>query len=144
MDFLRGFAPFLDLRYWFNPRPVPLGPSLVGGILAFFGWFLVVAAILWLIARGLKKEDPLKTGVFLRFHRLLAYTGGIGLLLLLFAYEQLPLLGMRFWVLFLFIFFMGWLIRIIVYIVRDYPRKRAEINERKRLGKYLPGSGRSK
>ncbi len=144
MDFLRGFAPFLDYHYWFNPRPVPLGPSLVGGIAAFFGWFLVVALVLLLIARGLKKEEPLRSGIFRKFARLMGYTGGIGLVLLLFAYEQLPLLGMRFWVLFLFILFLVWLIRIIAYVVRDYPRRKAEINERRRLEKYLPGSDRKR
>jgi len=144
MDFLRGFAPFLDPRYWLNPRPVPLGPSLVGGILAFFSWFLVVAVVLLLIARGMKKDNPLKAGIFRRFSRLMAYTGTIGLLLLFFAYEQLPLLGMRFWVLLLFFLFIGWLARIVVYIVRDYPRKKTDIDERKRLEKYLPGAARNK
>lgn len=144
MDFLRGFAPFLDYRYWFNPRPVPLGPSLFGGILAFFGWFLIVAVALWLMARGLRKEDPLRAGMLRRFARLLAWTGSIGLLLLLFAYEQLPLLGMRFWVLFLFIMFVIWLCRIITYIVRDYPLSRAQVTERQRLEKYLPVPARNK
>jgi hypothetical protein len=144
MGFLRGYAPLLDIHYWFNPRPVPLGPSLVGGILAFFGWFLVVAVALWLIARGLRKEDPLRAGVIRRFSGLLGTTGTIGLLLLLCAYEQLPLLGMRFWVLFLFIMFVIWLCRIIAYIVRDYPARRADLVERQRLQKYLPVSVRNK
>jgi len=144
MDFLRGFAPFLDFHYWFNPQPVPLGPTLVGGILAFFSWFLVVAVVLWLIARGLKREEPLKAGIFLRFASLMAYTGAIGLLLLLFAYEQLPVLGMRFWVLSLFILFLIWLLRIIIYVVKDYPVKRKELDEKRRLEKYLPGSGKKK
>lgn len=144
MEFFRGYAPLLDFHYWFNPRPVPLGPSLVGGILAFFVWFLVAAVALWLIARGLRKDDPLKAGIVRRFSGLLGASGSIGLFLLLCAYEQLPLLGMRFWTLFLFIMFVIWLCRIIAYIVRDYPARRAEIAERQRLQRYLPVSVRSK
>ena len=142
MDFLRGFAPFLDYKYWLNAHPVPLGPSLVGGILMFFGWFLVVALILRLIARGLKKDDALKAGICRRFARLMAYTGVIGLLLLLFAYEQSPLLGMRVWVLCLFVAFVAWLVKIIIYVVRDYPGLKKDVLERKRLEKYLPGAAK--
>jgi len=142
LNFFRGFAAFLDYKYWLNAHPVPLGPSLVGGIAAFFGWFLLVAVILALIARTQRKIEPLKAGIFRRFARLTAYTGVLGFLLLLFAYEQLPLLGMRFWALLLFVLFIVWLIRIIIYVVRDYPKLRANVLERQRLEKYLPGKNK--
>jgi len=141
MAFLRGFAPFLDYRYWFNLYPVPLGPSLVGGIFAFFGWFIIAMIIFRLVAHGLKKRDPLKAAIFLRTSALLGTTGILGLLFLFFAYEEVPLLRMRFWFLFLFVMFAAWVVRIALYIVRDYPVLRDERLERQRLRKYLPKAG---
>jgi len=140
MNFLKGFAPLLDYHYWLNMNPVPLGPSLVGGILIFFLWFLVVAAILAVVARGLRRDHALKAGVFRRFASLLFWTGFLGLLDLFCAYEQVPLFGIRFWFLLTFAVFLVWLVRIVLYVARDYPRLRAEINEKKRLAKYLPGA----
>ncbi|MFA6604023.1 MAG: hypothetical protein WCT10_04270 [Patescibacteria group bacterium] len=142
MNFIKGFAPFLDYRYWLNPNPVPLGPSLVGGILIFFLWFLVVAAILAIIARSLKRDHALKAGVFNRFASLLFWTGFLGLASLFCAYEQVPLFGMRFWFLLTFTVLLVWLVRVVIYVARDYPRLRTELDEKKRLAKYLPGANR--
>lgn len=138
MEFLAGFAPFLDIKYWFNVRPVPLGPSLVGGIFAFFGWFIIVTIILRVVAYGLKRQDPIKAGIFRRIASLLATTGLLGLMFLFFSYEQLPFLGMRFWFLFLFLGFTAWLLRIALYVVRDYPALKHERAEQQRLRRYLP------
>ncbi len=138
MEFLAGFAPFLDIKYWFNARPVPLGPSLVGGIFAFFGWFMIATIILRVIAYGLKRQDSLKSGIFRRIASLLATTGLLGLMFLFFSYEQLPFLGMRFWFLFLFLGFTAWLLRIAMYVVRDYPSLKNERAEQQRLRRYLP------
>lgn len=140
LEFLRGFKAFLDYKYWLNPRPVPLGPSLVGGIFAFFGWFLIIGLGLYLLARWLKKSRPLEAGVLRRFARLLFNTGLLGLLFLLFTYEQLPFLGMRLWFLLVFILFLYWLVRAIIYFVRDYPKFKSKENERQRLEKYLPNA----
>lgn len=141
MDFLVGYAPLLNAEYWFNPRPVPLGPSLVGGIFAFFGWFVITAIVLMLIARGFKHRDTLKADIASRFSRLLSTSGLLGLTFLFFSYEQIPLLGMRFWFLFLFFTFMIWLGRIAVFIVKDYPARRRQVAERRRFERYLPGRG---
>lgn len=138
MDFLAGYAPFLNWKYWLNPHPVPLGPSLVGGIFAFFGWFIIATIVLRLVAYSLKKKDGLKAGIFMRFARLMSTTGFLGLLSLFFSYEQLPLLAMRFWFLLLFIMFTAWLLRIAIYVVRDYPAMRDRVAERSRFERYLP------
>jgi hypothetical protein len=138
MTFLAGFAAFLDYRYWINQNPVPLGPSLVSGILMFFGWFLVAAVVLYLVARYFRKSAPLKKDVFQRFGRLMLNVGVIGLLILFFSYQQAPFLGMRLWFLLLFIYLVVRLSLLIVYVIRDYPQKVAEIVERERRTKYFP------
>jgi nitrate/nitrite transporter NarK len=138
MDFLRGYAAFLDYRYWLNPSPVPLGPSLVSGILSFFAWFLIAAIVLRLAAHGLRKKDALRAEILRRFARILSTTGLLGLLFLFFTYEQLPLFGMRLWFLLLFALFLVWLGRFVAYAVREYPQKRHQLDERRQLEKYLP------
>lgn len=138
MNFLRGYAAFLDYRYWLNPFPVPLGPTLVGGIFVFFGWFFVAGLAFAIAAHLMRKKDGLKSGICRRLAKLLMTTSLLGLLCLFFAYEQLPLFGMRLWFLLVCILFIAWLVRIVAYMVRDYPRERAAIVEKKNLEKYLP------
>lgn len=139
MDFLRGYQAFLYPSYWLNPHPVPLGPTLVGGIFVFFGWFFIAGLAFRIVAHLLRKKDHLKAGICRRLAALLITTALLGFVCLFFAYEQLPLFGMRFWVLLVFIMFIIWLVRIVSYIVREYPVERAAIVEKKNLEKYLPG-----
>jgi hypothetical protein len=141
MEFLAGYAAFLDYRYWLNPHPVPLGSSLVGAIFAFFGWFIIATVALRIVAYTLRTKDALKADVFKRFAKLMSWTGVIGLVLLFFSYEQIPLLGMRLWFLVLFVIFAAWLLRIALYVVRDYPALRSTQAERTRFEKYLPKRG---
>lgn len=137
---LLGYKPLFDFRYWLHPRPVPLGPSLVGNILVFFGWFLIVAVVLRLVSRAIKKRDGLKAAVLRRLSTLLGQTGALGLLFLFFTYEQLPVLGMRGWFLLLFLYFLIRLAFIVVWFVRDYPREKARRTEHQRLARYLPNT----
>lgn len=139
MGFLRGYAAFLDYRYWLNLHPVPLGPSLVGGILSFFAWFLVASVALRLLARIMKKKDSRKSDLLLRFARPLSTTGVLGLLFLFFSYEQVPLLGMRLWFLLTFVLLIVWVGRVVKFAVTEYPALRHEDEEKARIRKYLPG-----
>ncbi len=138
MDVLRGYAPFLNYHYWLNPNPVPIGPSLASQMLAFFAWFVVVAIAARATAHVLRKKDQLRADVLKRFARMLFWSGALGLLALFFAYEQTPFFGMRLWFLVIFLMFMVWLGYTAVFVVREYPRRRAAIEERKQLEKYLP------
>ncbi len=141
MHFLAGYSALLDYRYWINLRPVPLGPSLVDSIVAFFGWFLLAAVVLFFISRYVSKSNKLLEEVVRRFTRIMFLTALIGYLCLFFAYEQIPLLGMRLWFLFLFLLFCVWLVRAIIFAVRDYPQLRHHEAERSRFNKYLPNAG---
>ncbi len=141
MHFLVGYAALLDYRYWINLQPVPLGPSLVGSIVAFFGWFLLSAVVLYFVARHVKKYNHLIEEVIQRFAKLMFTTAVLGYILLFFAYEQVPLLGMRLWFLLLTLLFCYWLVRAIVFAVRDYPHMKQHEDERLRFNKYLPNAG---
>ena len=138
MQFLRGYAAFLDYRYWFNPNPVPLGPSLVGSIFVFFAWFVAAGIVLAVLGRVFRKRAALKAAIAARLAKMLVMTGLLGLLFLFFASEQVPLFGMRFWFLFDIILLVTWLGKIVWYIVKEYPKLRDGIEERQRLEKYMP------
>lgn len=144
MEFLAGFKAFLYPMYWLNPRPVPLGPSLIGGIFAFFGWFIIATIALRIVAHVLAKKDPLKADIFARLAQMMQTIGGLGLLFLFFTYEQLPVLGMRLWFLVLFVWFAVWLVRITLHVVRDYPKLRTDQVQRQKFEKYLPATGARK
>jgi hypothetical protein len=116
---------------------------LVEAIFAFLGWFALAAVALYVASRVLKKRDKLKTEVLRRFSRAIGYTAVFGYTVLFFTYEQLPFLGMRLWFLVTFVMFCVWLVRAIVYAVRDYPRLRDSEAERRRFEKYL-NKGRKK
>lgn len=135
---LAGYKPLLDQGWWFNPRPVPLGPSLVGDIFAFLGWVLVTGIVLNVVAMALGKRDALRAGIAARFGKLLTVTGLLGYLFLFFTYEAIPLLGMRFWFGLVLIMFIVWAAKIGVYLAKDYPKEVKNRQDRFRFEKYLP------
>ena len=138
MAFLRGYAVLLDYRYWTNLRPVPFGPSLVGGIFSFFAWFLVAAVALAVLAVLLKKKDPRRAQLLKRFAKPLAWGGFLGLMCLFFAYEQVPILNMRLWFLLTLVLFAWQTGRAVQFAVKEYPGLRRDDAERQRIEKYLP------
>lgn len=138
MDFLRGYGAFLDYKYWINPFPVPLGPSLVAQIFFFFAFFLGAAIVLYAVAHTLRKKDALRADLLRRFAAPLVATGIFGLFCLFFAYEQSPFLGMRFWFLLTIAYFLVRLGMTVRYAVREYPKKRNAVAEQRRITQYLP------
>lgn len=140
MASLAGFAPLLDYRYWLNPYPVPLGPSLAAQILMFFMFYVVVGAVLYAVAHAVRKSEPLRADLMRRFAWPIVVTGILGLFFLFFSYEQSPFLGMRFWYVLVFAYLLVRLAIVAVYVVREYPVKRAAVEEQKRLAQYLPRS----
>ena len=138
MPLFAFFTPaMLDQAFWFNRAPAAMSASLVGGIVAFFGWFLLMAAALAVLSRGSRKANPLRADAYRRFASLLFWSGLLGWLVLFCTYEQVPFFGMRFWFLMVAVLFLAWLARIVWYLSRDYPRRRKEMQERERFTKYL-------
>ncbi|HTM69040.1 MAG TPA: hypothetical protein VL426_07145 [Candidatus Binatia bacterium] len=138
MGSLRGYAPLLDYRYWLNLHPVPLGPSLVGGIFSFFAWFIVASVALWIAARTLKKKDPRLSNLLKRFAGPLLTAGLLGLLCLFCAFEQVPILNIRLWFLLTLVLFAWQTGRAVAFAVQEYPSLRREDAEKHRIEKYLP------
>lgn len=138
MTFLAGYSALLQPSYWFNPNPVPLGPSLAGGMFAFFAWFMAAGVAFWLLAAWFKKRDRLKRQVADKLATTLFWPGLFAMLALFSNYEQIPLFGMRFWFLPAIVMFLYWLIRAVIYMVRDVPKERMRLAEKERVERWLP------
>jgi len=102
----------------------------------------VASAVLYVAAHVIKKEDKLKAKMVTRFAEVLMRVGLIGFLLLFFAYEQLPILGMRFWALLLLALFIYWMARAVGYAVKEYPARKSRMEKFKEVRRYFPGGGR--
>ncbi len=136
---LAGYSVLLNYQYWINPTPVPLGPSLVGKIVFFLGWILVIAIALHVAERVIRKNDKLKSRMVAMFSSVLYNAFFLGLVILFFAYEQIPILGMRLWSLLWLIVLVFWLARTTAKVLREYPQRRDYIARMSELRKYLPG-----
>ena len=136
---LAGYSAFLDYHYWSNVRPVPLGPSLVGGFVFFLGWFLMAGLALTIATYVVKKSgDKLKAKVLSKFASAMVNTGLLGYLFLFFAYEQLPVLGMRIWAVLWLALFCLWTANAVKFATNEYPARRSRLARLQALQKYLP------
>lgn len=131
------FSVFLQPNYWFDLTPAPLSSITIYFLLGFF-----VASVLagWVIRFFQKRRsrDRFVQKVFQSIIRLLMTTGGLGLVLLFFSFEQVRFFGARFW-------YPLWLIGSLVwlfFILRRYftvaPKERVKEELRRQKEKYLP------
>jgi hypothetical protein len=65
-------------------------------------------------------------------------TGIAGLVYLFFGWQGVALLGARFWLLLIGLVFVIWLGFILRYIYVDMPKRRAEIDSKRKYQKYIP------
>ncbi len=133
-----AFSPLLNPGYWFNTNPVPFGASLVGSLFVFFAWFIVLAIGLLVAARWFKAKNTARAEVLKRFASVSFWTGLLGLIVLFFSYEQIPFFGIRAWFLAVGAFMLYKVVRIVLYIVREYPQEQAKAEEKRLQDRYMP------
>lgn len=125
----------LSLKYWFGVRPGDLMPQAQIAFIIICVVLLCLAFYAW----QWKKNNPknLYRKVFLRIETFAITNFLIGLVLLFFEYEAVPILSMRFWALL-------WLVSMGVwkwFIYKDYqnvPIIKQQIAESQKLKKYIP------
>lgn len=130
-------SPFLTFSYWTSLTPPPFTPMAVYVLLAFFGLVLASGFAVWGVAARGNKRKLLKRALG-RAASHLAWTGFTGLLLVLFAYEEIPLLSMRAAYPAWFIWFAIGIVLIARYIWKDIPSLEGQQRERAELQKWLP------
>lgn len=129
--------PLIQPSYWFNNTPPAFGPGAVKTLFIFFAAFLVLGAVIRMVA-GRRKEDRHVTETFNRLGRMGVSMGLLGLLIFFFSFEQVPFLGARFWYLFWGIGLIIWISTIVHYVVKIVPMERAHEIAQREKEKYLP------
>ena len=130
------FSKFLELAYWFQPRPGILDPGYRYSLMAFFGCIVVLAVLFYLLRKRLQYK-AYRT-LYLKLGRLCLTFGLVGFAWLFFRDERIIYLGMRFWFLILLISMAVWLVFILRHYFIDVPKRKKELDEKKEFDKYLP------
>lgn len=127
----------LSPRYWLDLTPTPL-TGLTEKILLCFFLVVFVVGLFFRLTEQRKRFDRFKSRAWQRLGRVGLTMSVFGLLILFFGFEQVRLLGARFW-------YPLWLIGVLVwlfFIWRDYyqvaPRERRLEEQRRQREKYLP------
>lgn len=125
----------LQLSFWFNLKPTPLLPmynKALTGFVILLGLSLIAS---FFIKRVYQKN--LYSKVFEEIYSFLYTNFGIGLILLFFNYEMIPLLSSRFWFI-LWAIEMGIWIYLIVRAAKKIPARKEQFEKEKEFKKYLP------
>lgn len=131
-----NFARLLDLNFWFALRPAALSERTMVILVVGFAVFLVLAIVCGISAK-IKKQNPPLVKLFRKVKKMLSTMGILGFIVLFFSYEQIYLLGSRFWFLLWFIGFVVWTVFIVLYAVKKMPKEKDELEKKQKYLKYL-------
>ncbi|MEI7741825.1 MAG: hypothetical protein WCJ29_04955 [bacterium] len=87
----------LSLEYWIAIRPLAMTSKTAIMLSAFFILMIATGIACRAIYRKLKKNDRFMSYVWRRGASALNWMGSLGLLIVFFRYEGVPMLGMRLW-----------------------------------------------
>ncbi len=135
------FSPLFTLDFWFNLRPHALSPGFDKSFFLLFGSLIIIGAIAKVIMRQ-KKADRYLARAYKMVSQLFTMMGALGMLLFFFTYEEIYLLGARFWFIVWGIGLIVWAIYIIRYAKVTIPKLREADSMRNRENEYLPRSSR--
>ncbi len=126
---------FLTLKFWFSANPGDLTLQAQAGFLILIVILAAIGAYSW----WWRKENAkgLYRKIYGRVMTLGFTNAGLGLLLLFFEYEAVPILSMRFWPLVWFFSMVGWG-WLIGKDIQRIPQIRAQIEEERKIKKYIP------
>ncbi len=132
-----NFSQLLSFKYFFTLRPGVFSAETKQIVFIVFCACLVLFFVFRLLAY-LRKEQPPLAKLFKKIYIFWLVNALIGFIWLFFRAEAVPLLGARFWILFLFIADLVWLFYIVKYGVKQMPKEKKEKEEWKQFKKYLP------
>ncbi|MFH1226049.1 MAG: hypothetical protein V1684_02070 [bacterium] len=129
------FSKLLSLQYWFTMRVGALSDEARMWLVIIFGASLVLAVASFFLFK--KYSSPLNN-LFRRIFIFFITNAAIGAIWGFFREEAIPMLGSRFWLLFLLIADLIWLFYLIKYAVKQLPQEKKNQVEKKQFAKYLP------
>ena len=131
-------GPLFTLQYWMALLPPPIiTPLFLYLMLTVFGGLLAVG-ILMIVLSGKLSDRVFWAKAAPKLASLFGWMGAFGLIHVWVAYEQIYLIGARFWLLLWAGAFLIWLGLILKYILVNIPDEAAEFAEKKRIEKYIP------
>jgi len=130
------------LNYFFNPahlfslrpRVMETRAIIILGVVAL----ILIGAAVALHFTLPKIKDGLKIKGYRRLIHLLATSGGLLLTYLFFAWQGIALLAARFWLLIILLIALIWLAFILRYLYVVVPKRRAEIDGKRKFERYIP------
>jgi len=125
----------LQPSFWFNLKPIPLLPTydkVFTGLVVLLGLLLITS---FFIKKAYRKNIYGK--VLEEAYSFMLTNFGIGLILLFFNYESVPLLSARFWFI-LWAIEMGIWIYLIIRDVKKIPARKEQFEKEKEYQKYIP------
>jgi ACR3 family arsenite efflux pump ArsB len=129
--------PLITFSFWFSLFPESLGPVFERIFFLLFGLMIVLGAVVRIVARH-RKDDKYVIRTFKKIGQMLLVMGLLGLLWFFFTFEEIYLLGARFWLLIWVIAAGYWTFTIWRYVKKTIPAERAATQNKADFNKYLP------
>jgi hypothetical protein len=131
------FSKLRDWQYLSNPYP-PSDFPLKNDLFIIAGVLVIIGILWWIILGRFQKKYKILEGPRYRIFYFSLFFGIIISILVFFRIEGIPYFSSRFvFLLFLFAMFV-WFLSILYFLIRKYPREKAEYNDKLRKDKYLP------
>lgn len=131
------FQRFFNWRFWTSSRPEALTPKMLWFFVGIFGFCVIFSFVLRFLVYSLRRNLIL-VKVLRKVYKFFSTIGIIGFIFLFFTYEQIVFLGSYFWYLVLFLGSLVWFGFIIYFLIREIPKEKAALEEKRRFEKYLP------
>ncbi len=126
-----------SLSFWFDKTPVPLTPGFEKAFFILFVLCLIAGAVVRIIAKRREREQYV-AAIFAKVGYLLVTMGILGLIWFFFTFEQIPLLGSRFWFLIWLLGIIAWVLWILRFVYKEVPQLRQRDKDRVERMKYFP------
>ena len=123
-----------SLGFWFNSRPGNLTAISTTILVVFIGLLFVLSFVIYLFR---KQKRSLYYKVWRRLNSFCIANTIIGIFLLFFAYELIPILSSRLWFLIWAVEMLIWM----VFIYKDFkkiPEIQEKIKKEQEFKKYIP------
>lgn len=139
---MNELAKFVTFAYLFESSPVPDSRVSVW-LSALFGLSVLLSVLVWFWLVIKERENKLFIALRRRFVAYLFTFGFVGLILIFFRWQEIPVLAARFWILAWVITGLVWLGLILRYLLKEWPKERTIDQEARLKEKYLPRNRQS-
>lgn len=112
-------------------------PIFIQALFVLFTSFIILGSVASMVAKR-KEEDRYMIRAYKQIATMLSTMGWLGLVFLFFSYEEIYLIGARFWFLAWGLLLAVWTIKIGKYIRFEIPELREAKKSKEEVNKYLP------